>query len=517
MMNIFDLVSDFYDQDEEWNSVLRQAYVEDFLRMKYWQGTDEETLMRLWDHITILCIYLANAEKFLGDLNREDIIDCVGWCGRNVSGFVVSVNNVSSFLDTLIDLYIYLQKKKIITNAQGPAEAKAKLIVNGQIQIIDNDGKILPLYQKSNLYSAPDLPAKIFLNIGEKLQNLLDSMQVFFGDKKYRRDVERATFLYGGTVLSGAIENMPDSDEYKQCFWDYFLFDYHLISDDKSPLQHFYEDICGNDFDEKGEGSKDVLLELLKSELVMFLVEEKSIEGFYNCRNILTGEQYFLTLPIDDDVDTKDFVFLGHIFYNKSMVMNFVRGMLMPLPVRKRFIEVMEKMRSWYAVRHGGNVSWQSFLRRNPVLIRHVSLLHAAYTRFEGFNYQSAFVGSNYQPQTENNDKVSQTIRAMMKPYYFSEHDISLTCRIWADYLYASKKSIDDFHVVDIWAAGIIKNFIELNAVYNYQDYQLSEICRSVPIEVIKNTASIIKKQLQIEIHDPRYVNEEGMLLMMLF
>ena len=44
MNNVFDLVADFYGQDEEWNSVLRQSYVENFLRSKSWQGAEDKEL-----------------------------------------------------------------------------------------------------------------------------------------------------------------------------------------------------------------------------------------------------------------------------------------------------------------------------------------------------------------------------------------------------------------------------------------------------------------------------------------
>ena len=46
MDNVFDLVEDFYAQDAEWNGVLRQSYVENFLRMKAWQGASEEELVQ---------------------------------------------------------------------------------------------------------------------------------------------------------------------------------------------------------------------------------------------------------------------------------------------------------------------------------------------------------------------------------------------------------------------------------------------------------------------------------------
>ena len=34
MTNVFDLIEEFYTQDEEWNSVLQQGCAEDFLRYK---------------------------------------------------------------------------------------------------------------------------------------------------------------------------------------------------------------------------------------------------------------------------------------------------------------------------------------------------------------------------------------------------------------------------------------------------------------------------------------------------
>ena len=53
MDNIFDYVADCYAQDEEWNTVLQQSYVENFLRTKLWQGASEEELFKDWDDITV--------------------------------------------------------------------------------------------------------------------------------------------------------------------------------------------------------------------------------------------------------------------------------------------------------------------------------------------------------------------------------------------------------------------------------------------------------------------------------
>ena len=46
MSNVFDLVTDFYNQDEDWNTVLRQKYAESFLRACAWQGASDDELLR---------------------------------------------------------------------------------------------------------------------------------------------------------------------------------------------------------------------------------------------------------------------------------------------------------------------------------------------------------------------------------------------------------------------------------------------------------------------------------------
>lgn len=514
MDNIFDLVADFYNQDEEWNSVLQQSYAEDFLRLKTWQGASEDELIQIWDYITVLCVYLGNSENFLGDMSREDFIDCVGWCCRNVSDFAATEQNIGAFLDTMAELYAHLKKKKVITHAASPSEAKARLLLNGQVQMLDDEGNFLPEYERYNLYSTPDLPAKIFLNIGERLQDLLASMQTFFAEKNFQRDIERATFLYGGILMNGAVNEKPGTEEYMQTFWDYFLFDYRMISSDKTPLQYFYDDICANGFSKEGRGCKDILQELLQAKLVLFEVLDRTADGLYSCRNIFTGEDYMLMLPIDGEADTKGYIFMGHVFYNNTMVMNFVRGLLMNKTSRKRFFKVVGEAKNWFAVRYGGEVSWEEFIRCNPMFMRHISFLYAAYVRLEGFNYHTDV--ANYQAQPILDDTVSKLIGKMMSPYAFSAYDIFLARTMWSDYLAGAGKAAAEIRVAEMWAAAIIYNFIMLNDVYNYNMEQISAMCYGVPKGTIEHTANVMQNVLRLEQHDPRYVNEEGMLLMLL-
>ncbi|MBQ7021802.1 MAG: hypothetical protein IJN33_05800, partial [Phascolarctobacterium sp.] len=200
MNNVFDLVADFYSQDEEWNTILNRSYVENFLRTKSWQGATDKDLTETWDYITLLCLYLGNSENFLGDMSRDDFIDCIAWCGRNVADFSLSDKRVAKFLDIMIDLYAHLYSKKIIMSSASPVEAKAKLLPEGKLTMMDYSGNFLPEHNKFNLYSTADLPAKIFLNIGDRLNDLVEAMRKFFSQERYMRDIERAAFMYGGIL-----------------------------------------------------------------------------------------------------------------------------------------------------------------------------------------------------------------------------------------------------------------------------------------------------------------------------
>ncbi len=515
MDNVFDLIEDFYAQDPEWNNVLRQSYAEDFLRLKSWQGTSDAELIKTWDYVMELCLYLGNAENFLGDMNREDFIDCVGWCCRNISDFTVTAEYIGGFIDTISELFAHLKKKRIITDASAPLEAKAKLLPEGKkLQLLDKKGNFLPEYARYNQYATPDLPSKIYLNIGERIENLLNFMQQFYSDPKYKQDVERANFLFSGILMNAALNEKPDSEEYRQTFWDYFLFDYHMLANDKTPLHHFYDTFKPENFTSSGLAAKDVLDELMEIKLVLFEVLGKTPEGLYSCRDILTGENYALMLPIADDTQTEGFVFMGHIFYNDTMVMNFVRGMFMSKASKKRFLQILGKFRDWFAVRYGGEMCWEGFIYRNPIFVRHISLLYAAYMRMEGFNYETKI--EHYEAQPVQKDAVSLMLWDMMRYYAFSAYDIFLAKTMWSDYLASSGKKAESIRISEIWAAGIIYNFIRLNDVYNYDIEQVSAMCYGLDKAAIKRTAKAIASELALEKHDPRYVNEEGMLLMLL-
>ena len=513
--NVYDLVEDFYAHDEGWNTLLRQEYAEGFLRMEAWKGKKNSDLYRSWDNLTMLCLYLGSAETFLGDMNADDFIDCIAWCGRNISEFTPDYKNTQDFLETCDGLFKYLKGKNAISNDTVPGTAAEILLQEGKMNIILPDGSFDEANAERAWNATPDKPAKIFLNIGERLQELLEVLHRFFEREYFRLDLDRAEFLYYGILMGYEDEKKDSIEETSECFWDYFLFDYHLLRSDKRPLEFFYERTClpeSDDYDEEfAKRNRDVLEELCKARLAIFKIDSYTDDGAFYCTDWLSGEKYTLSLPLEESEDLNDAILLGHIFYNESMIMNYVSCLKIGKVAQKRLFNTLKSCKEWYNIQDPA-ADWEAFIARNPMLLRHMVFLYSAFVNLNNFNYETEH--KNYLPtEIDYKDRVILRIRQMMEPYHFAERDIKLVIQLWSDF---KVKFCREVRMPDIWAAGAIFDFIKTNGVYNYDDEKIAELCHNVPLDVMRRMAKEIWVTLGIEKHDPRYINEEGILLMAL-
>lgn len=130
--------------------------------------------------------------------------------------------------------------------------------------------------------------------------------------------------------------------------------------------------------------------------------------------------------------------------------------------------------------------------------------------KLDGFGHETHIKNYN-PPDITENDEVTKLIINIMKSYHFSCRDINLAARLWKDF---SCYETNATNKPEVWAAGVIENFVRLNGVYNYSEEKVAEMCWQVPINVLQKAADKIKNILHIEKYDPRYCNEEGFLLM---
>ena len=83
------------------------------------------------------------------------------------------------FLDTCGSLFVYLKSKNAITSAVAPKVAAERLLGDDSVlRVINENGNFLPGEGFDNKFLTPNAPVKIFLNIGDMLQQLLDVLFV---------------------------------------------------------------------------------------------------------------------------------------------------------------------------------------------------------------------------------------------------------------------------------------------------------------------------------------------------
>ena len=515
MDNVYDLVEDFYGHDPGWNFLLRREYAEGFLRLEAWQGKTPEELYDVWDQLTMLCLYLGNTELLLGDMSADDFVDCVAWCSRNVSEFEADYEHTKYFLETCGRLYAYLQKKKVISWADAPQEAAEKLLAGGKMNIINPDGSFAEGYGTRGRNAVPDASNKIFLNVSERMGEIYAAMHEFFSDSQFSIDLERASMLYHGILGNAVNESAQSRKEAFQSFWDYFLLDYRLMLRDVHPLEYFYRTVCDKEnprYDaEFAKRNSDILEEFLSSRLVLFTVEGFGDEGAYYCRDFLTGESYQLNLPLDSDFDTRDMLFIGHLFYNGNMLTDNVRGYKIERANALCLRDMLKRAYNWVSVQQE-KPTWQWFSANYPMVLRNMAFLYAAgiqHRYFNNYTEHTKFSSAPYRDDT----LVAGLLKNIMLKNYFSVADVRRATQLWCD-LTATGSGGAEYSETE-WAAGVIYAFVKLNAAYVFFDEHIAKFC-GVTQEVMQQAAQTVVSALHIEEHDPRYSNEEGLLVMLM-
>lgn len=99
----------------------------------------------------------------------------------------------------------------------------------------------------------------------------------------------------------------------------------------------------------------------------------------------------------------------------------------------------------------------------------------------------------------------------------FSAYDVQLLRTMWSDFMKAFGFMLEEPEQdAGYWVAALIYNFVKLNEVYTFTDKQIARICHAEDEELLQQSIGAVKEALRLEPHDPRYVNEEGLLLMLM-
>ena len=328
----------------------------DFIRTEAFRGATEDELYDTWNCVLTLLVYCGNVDIKMGDMRTDDFIDCFGWCSRNIADFALTYETAEQMLTVWSRLLHFLKMRHAITDDSFADKCRSLVLdeENKRLLLVDDEGNFRYDLLKHHQQIDTDLNAKVYLDMDNYLDDVLYDMRRYFSTSEYKEDRDNATAL--GFGLS---ENMREYDQVRgtrdeEAFWEYFLFDYHLLATGKTPIRTYVDTYQPDPKESVGrlKAVRDILDSLLTARFVLLteVRRDKEAGGWYYCKDLLSGGILYLSLPIDDDFDTTDVLFVGHAMDNGNMVFTYLRGLKTTASAELRIKYVCSHLQQWYAI-----------------------------------------------------------------------------------------------------------------------------------------------------------------------
>lgn len=497
--NVYERVQAFYDEAIVWEPIIQQEWVEGFLRQKAWQGISDDKLKDIWQQIQLLILYLTHFDnEDLDEISLAEYSFIVTWLKENVSGFKATLKSVRHFFNILIEFYTYLHAKKIILNLDEIKEAAREISGGNEINILKSESILEGLKNIKETGGFDDaLPVGIV--IGEAVESLMLKLGKYFQQQEFAEDFERALYLY-----TGPFDNVTEEaeEEFWLGFWDYFLFDYHLLENDLKPLEYFNatygERLSKDEF--------QILQSLLGSSFTVFYIKRIINQDLVECVNLFTNEIFQLPMPEFDYKTLKKLLFFGHIFSQGLVMINYVTSLEVSVNLRKRIKEEVMRQRQIFIIQEPG-ADLEAFFKRHALVVRHtinilVTLAKVNVTSLSQLERSYPVIEAKRAAQ----ESVKNLLHNLVAEFGLSRFDEQLLEKMWYDFCQLSAMNV---RKPMNWAMGLLLAYSHINGTVNMNADQIAEKM-NISIASLYKIKVQLYEVLHLEPFDPRYLSEDG-------
>ncbi|MDR3589490.1 MAG: hypothetical protein P4N41_07480 [Negativicutes bacterium] len=498
MKNVYDEVQYFYTLEVTEDAAISREWVEGFLRQKAWQGATDDELRDIWQNLKMFVLYLDNTDAdYLEEIPYQEYSRVIHWLAGHVKGFKATLKPVRRFFAVLLEFYRHLALKKIVADTSELEFAAQEIAGGKKIKLVEDRGPIL----RKN---AGALASEVDSVVGDIIEGLMVKLGTFFQKKEFNDDFQRALFLFAGPLNSIPDPEPGEFSMFWQEFWDYFLFDYHLLTNDLSPLRHFY----GANRAELASEEAQILSDLLNAKFTVFTVYRVVNHDWIECINLFTEEKFRLPHPDFDYKAMKQMLFFGHVFAEDTVMVNYITSIELSANLRRRIKEEAVRQKAIFEIQQP-EAGWGDFFSRHALAFRHTVdvLITLAKVNVTPFNQ----LGRTFPQGSEKrkpDERVSEMFVSLMPEYGFSLHDQRLAGRLWNDFSQLAKVTV---RKTGAWAAAVIYVFAQINSPQGISAEQLAVDFEVSTSSVYANRDKIFKA-LELAKFDPRYLNEEGFI-----
>lgn len=369
MANIFEAVAGYYQRQDWAEPILPQATLERYFRRLLWRGKTQEELAELLDLVVAGIDHIDQlALDGFEDFEAIDWRTTVEVCLMNREEEITE-GRVHALLQELQAFLVDLFPAEKEELAAAAKEAEDSYYINGKFfaeeELDDDDLAFLASMQAGEGDPFEGLAPE---DVDAIVSGLFTRIQMFFRAEEYHADLQRAMVLYFGPVqmMADAPEDAAAIEHDLQAFWDFFLFDYHMIATDRRPLRVFFDA-------EKAEldaGQLTVLRDLLQSAFTIFYIER--IEGDTAiCRTLFTDEMMELPRPEAHGQDPKKTLLYGHVHAGGVMLLNYITIVPATAALRRRIQQEIERLYAIYKIQ-APKADIGAFFDRHAAAVRHV-------------------------------------------------------------------------------------------------------------------------------------------------
>ena len=530
--NVYDSISSFFEENVKLDLLINQEDIEGFLRQKAWQGKTDKDLKYIFDKLQMFLSYVFYTNiSSLEELSASEYSLAIEWMEVQFE-FEANFTSVNDFFIILKDFYDYLIKKKVIVNKLELEKASALMTIGKQLNFIEPSLQSFYntyLNDTEDIKKLPDkkisvLPNIVSEDISEQIREIIERLMLkfssYFQTQEFEDDIDRAITLYTGPVneIPEDIPELPDKNFWVE-FWDYFIFDYHLLENDLTPLNHFKNNYTNLSNDEKA-----FLEDIASAKFTIFQVEKIIDSDWLECINLLTEETFKIPNPDFDYTSIKKALFFGHIFFKqcgKEIIMiNFITSIDVSSKLKVRIKEEIEKQKAIFQIQEP-NASWDDFLQRHSNLVRHTIDLLSTYAKVNVTPHIYESKPSKKTKQLKESSlylDINRFIGEYLPKITCSKHDVKLTQKLWKDYYLCDEKNLQTADNPFSITAALIFIYLQINTDAEATKNSILVVLEqeiNIKKEVIIQISDEIKKKIKIEPFDPRYLNEEGFLYML--
>ncbi|MDY2685292.1 MAG: hypothetical protein SOV43_03865 [Selenomonadaceae bacterium] len=513
MKNVYALVDQYYREHTDAALLVEQDVVEQFLRRKAWHGAKDARLKKIWTLLSLMLTYLSewNLDDF-ASLSKYDYQELVYRYAAENPAFTFSEQEVLSVLKMAGEFLRFSSRGE--TDAKDDAGDWELRLREAKDSLYDNGVFSMPKRRAHDeFYNAlehmEEVPQEMLERLNDMLDGLMDRISDYFHQEKYAYDMSRAMQLYAGPDRFSTDDSRDAHMAFWNGFWDYFLFDYHMLSVDDTPL-HRYAVL---EREHLSQAEQDTIHDLLCSKFTVFEIREIS-DDYFVCRDLFRDEE--LLLPLEKPVLTGEperSILCGHLRSHGIMMLNYVTVLPATKKLRLRMKDEILRLFQLFRIQ-SPKADMDAFLSRESVAVRHVLQILANYAQLQVVPFVGRQKPIPWDPEVPAAlAPLKPMLDQVAKSFGFSAHAKALMQKLAHDYAVKAGLEQTVEQMPDMRLALPV-TLARTNGV------DLLELPEMEPVfgrrkRSVKRWVEAIEQTLQIQRYDPRYLTEEGCVAML--